>query len=279
MSLKNWKVYCATEDVWVLTNSSSKPNVCPNDAGHSIRSIRGKELRNFSAQDSTYTSDTIDLGYCGKYNNGVIDKFTGLFRDASDGKYKLYCDLEEMPIDTVNTGGTGYTSAHLEVGDLTVTGTLTGGNSGSIDIAIIKDVKSNGTNGGSFNSGSWRERDLQTLTQTGSFVSSLSGNEFTLISGTYLIDARCPGYDVNDHKARLYNVSDSSTELVGINARADDHGDSVTDSCIKDIFTIASSKTFRIEHRCDKSNSGDGFGLSNGYGVDEIYTTVSLTKI
>ena len=106
-----------------------------------------------------------------------------------------------------------------------------------------------------------------------------SYNEFTLIAGTYLIDARCPAYDVNDHKARLYNVSDSSTEVVGTNARADDHGDSVTDSCIKDIFTIASSKTFRIEHRCDSSESSSGFGLANGYGIDEIYTTVSLTKI
>ncbi len=67
----------------------------------------------FVANDNTST-DAVDIGLFGVYDTtGSQDKYAGLFRDASDGKWKLFKDLQSAPTTTVNTGGTGYTVATL----------------------------------------------------------------------------------------------------------------------------------------------------------------------
>lgn len=62
------------------------------------------------------TSDTVDIGFYGKYSS---TKSAGLFRDANDsGKFKLFSELTEDPTTTVNIGGAGYTAATLVLGTL-----------------------------------------------------------------------------------------------------------------------------------------------------------------
>ena len=66
------------------------------------------------------SNDTVDLGFYAQYMAGLDNGrlFTGLFRDATDGKYKLFTGLtgNAEPTTTVNTGGSGYTVATLVVG-------------------------------------------------------------------------------------------------------------------------------------------------------------------
>lgn len=62
-------------------------------------------------------ADTLDIGLYGRYNDGT-DKYGGLFRDASDGVFKLFYELEDEPTTTVDTGGTGYALATLHLGTL-----------------------------------------------------------------------------------------------------------------------------------------------------------------
>jgi hypothetical protein len=45
--------------------------------------------------------------------SGSLDLYSGLFRDASDGKWRLFRDSQVAPTTTVNTGATGYTIATL----------------------------------------------------------------------------------------------------------------------------------------------------------------------
>ena len=95
------------------------------------------------------TSDTIDVGIYGNYNDGLsgegdVSEYTGLFRDATDSTWKLYDGLEVEPTTTVNTSGSGFTLADLQVGDLTAT-TLTATN--SITGASITYPTTDGTNG------------------------------------------------------------------------------------------------------------------------------------
>ena len=52
------------------------------------------------------SNDVIDLGWYGTY--GSTPKYAGLFRDAGDGKFKVFKELEAAPTTTVNTSGTGY---------------------------------------------------------------------------------------------------------------------------------------------------------------------------
>lgn len=58
-------------------------------------------------------SDIVDVGFYGMYTNGGT-RYTGLFRDATDGIYKLYTALEVEPTTTVDTNGVGYGTAVLE---------------------------------------------------------------------------------------------------------------------------------------------------------------------
>ena len=78
--------------------------------------------------DSNDTTDGIDIGFIGHYyssGNSRIEH-TGLFRDATDGKYKLFTGLSDADLDdslnVVNISGTGYTKADLVIGTLTADG-------------------------------------------------------------------------------------------------------------------------------------------------------------
>lgn len=60
-------------------------------------------------------SDALDIGLYGNYNpDGGAHEHTGLFRDASDDIWKLFEGLQDAPTDTINTSGTGYTTATLQ---------------------------------------------------------------------------------------------------------------------------------------------------------------------
>ena len=93
------------------------------------------------------SSDILDIGIYGNYDDGLGDgtsEYTGLFRDASDSTWKLFDGLEVEPTTTVNTSGSGYSLADIQVGDLTAT-TLTATN--SLTGSSITYPTSDGTNG------------------------------------------------------------------------------------------------------------------------------------
>ena len=58
-------------------------------------------------------SDSLDIGFYGLYDQAGTDKYAGLFRDATDGKFRLFQDLQSAPTTTVNTSGTGYAAGTL----------------------------------------------------------------------------------------------------------------------------------------------------------------------
>ena len=58
-------------------------------------------------------ADLLDIGLYGQYNASGA-KFTGLFRDATDGIYKLFRELTVEPTTTVDTANLSYTTATLQ---------------------------------------------------------------------------------------------------------------------------------------------------------------------
>ena len=77
--------------------------------------------------------------------------------------------------------------------------------------AVIADQKTSGTDGGTFTSGAWRTRDLNTEVTDVDNIVSISSNQFTLQAGTYLIKARATAYDCDRHQLRLRNITDGTT--------------------------------------------------------------------
>ena len=70
------------------------------------------------------SSDALDIGIYGLYDVSGTDKYTGIFRDASDsGKWKIFKDLTSEPGTTVDTTDASYSKGVL-VSD--IEGDLTG---------------------------------------------------------------------------------------------------------------------------------------------------------
>ena len=149
--------------------------------------------------------------------------------------------------------------------------------------AIIADVKSGGNNGGTFTSGAWRTRDLNTEIADDDGIVSISSNQFTLQAGTYRISASACVHRSERHQLALYNVTDTSFVQKGINSYAQG-GDVVTNAVLLSKFTITGAKVFEIQHRCQSTESDEGFGIkiqtgnSNGWDTDEVYCLVEIFK-
>ena len=78
------------------------------------------DTTNLTVQDSIIelangngTTDILDIGLYGQYGASGA-KYTGLFRDATDGIYKLFVGSQTEPTTTVDTGAAGYTIATLQ---------------------------------------------------------------------------------------------------------------------------------------------------------------------
>jgi hypothetical protein len=84
------------------------------------------------------SADAVDIGFYGLYDtSGSQDLYSGLFRDATDKKWKIFKDNQAVPTTTVNTSGTGYAVGTL-VANLegAVTGNVTGNVAGNVTGSI-----------------------------------------------------------------------------------------------------------------------------------------------
>ena len=81
------------------------------------------------------SSDAVDIGLYGLYDVSGTDKYSGIFRDASDsGKWKIFKDLTSEPGTTVDTTDSSFSKGVL-VSDLE--GDVTGNSSTATKIASI----------------------------------------------------------------------------------------------------------------------------------------------
>ena len=141
--------------------------------------------------------------------------------------------------------------------------------------AIICDQKNSGTNAGTFTSGDWRTRDLNTEISDEDGIVSISSNQFTLQAGTYLIKASAPAYYVSDHMAKLYNVTASADIAFGTSGYTSVAAQ--TRSIVTARITISAARTFEIRHRCGSTKTNNGFGENNSFGVEK-YLIVEIFK-
>jgi hypothetical protein len=167
-------------------------------------------------------------------------------------------------------------SSILGSGDLTVSG-------GASDArVVVRDEQTTGTSGGTVSSANtWVTRVLNTVVSNAVSGASLSSNSVTLPAGTYVVTATAPGYRMNSHKARLYNVTASAVLLQGSSeiANAADYPVQSA-SVITGQFTLATSSAVRIEHWSSSTGGGAGYGVAVGGGSGvEVYTQATFQKV
>lgn len=145
----------------------------------------------------------------------------------------------------------------------------------------VQDQKTSGTNGGTFTSGAWRTRDLNTTLTNEISGASLGSNVITLPAGTYFVIGRAPAFGVSRHSIRLYNTTDGAALLYGApayEASSTDYGY----SHITGRFTIAGSKNITLQHICQGTVSSNGFGVAVGSIIsvpNEVYSDLMIWKV
>ena len=149
-------------------------------------------------------------------------------------------------------------------------------NENNANIAIVRDVKASGVDGGTFNNNAWRTRDLNDLRGDSSFITINGTNSFTLDSGIYEVQANAPSLGVNENQMRLYNSTTAKVEAVGNAVK------SVAATSLSFLSTViyvtSGTNTFIIQHQSENSNSGNGFGDSVNWG-ENVYTQVRIQKL
>tara|TARA_R110000737_G_scaffold108221_6_gene140966 strand:+ start:13973 stop:15289 length:1317 start_codon:yes stop_codon:yes gene_type:complete len=183
----------------------------------------------------------------------------------------------------VNDGCATFRVRRLNSSTISVTRIESGSGSSSAtsQIMIAMDQKASGTNGGTFNSGDWRTRDLNTITTntiSGAFINT-SNNRINLPAGRYLITASAPAHEVGRHQLKLLNITDSLDAIIGSSEFSGNSSNCTTRSFIADVLNITAGKDFFLQHRCDNTASNDGFGKSCDFSVAESYAEIKIEKI
>ena len=207
-------------------------------------------------------------------------------RITSTGNVGIGTTNPNVAVNSTNT-------AKLAVGivtcnELYVNGTqITGsGSGGTTKVAILSDVKSSGTAGGSFASGSWIDRTLNTEVDPESFVTfSSSNNYFALESGTYKINWSAPAYNTGEHKTQLVHANNTSftspTNIQGT-SEFDSSGiepNTQTRSFGETVVTITETTYFKLQHRCATNQNSNGLGIESNFGVNEVYTQIVVQDL
>lgn len=181
-------------------------------------------------------------------------------------------------ITTLNT--TTLTATTVSASSVTVTNFVTGGwLAAPYPMLIVQDEKTSGTNGGTFTSGAWQQRTLNTASTNTITGASLSSNQITLPSGTYYARWTAPAYTCDEHQTRFVSTPTATITLYGTSEHTNSTVFLTTNSEGSGVFSISGSTVFQLEHRCQTTRATDGFGDANAFGNTQVYARVEIWKL
>jgi hypothetical protein len=149
---------------------------------------------------------------------------------------------------------------------------------GPEEIAIFNETQASGTDGGTFTSGSFAKRTLNTTVVNTITGCSISSSVISLPAGTYEVHANSGGFKVNNHQARLQNTTAATTLSSGTNAYSVTSDNVMTMSFIDTVFTLTATSNIELQSRCASTQASNGLGPASSFG-DEIYRTITIRKI
>jgi hypothetical protein len=142
---------------------------------------------------------------------------------------------------------------------------------------LIQDQKAQNTQSGTFTSGAWRTRDLNTIVADTTSAASVASNQITLPAGTYRVRAHAPAFSVGQHQLRLYNVTDSALLVLGGSGYSSGSADNSDQAWLEGRFTLAGTKVIELQHYASATQATNGFGVRSNIST-EIYASVELIK-
>ncbi len=147
---------------------------------------------------------------------------------------------------------------------------------------VLRDEEQIGSNGGDFIQNVWQVRVLNTVTVNGGSSVTLNGdNSFTISNpGTYNFTISAPAYYVNNHMARLVDITGGGSTIITYGTNAYCKADTaMTTSRIDTSLSLTElnlPRTYNVQHFCASTQTVDGLGLAAGFGGNEVYTMVTI---
>ena len=170
------------------------------------------------------------------------------------------------------------TSDDIAAGAVTAAKLAAGAGGKFASYALICDQKASSADGGTFTSGAWRTRDLNTEISDADSIVSIASNQFTLAAGSYLIRWSAPAYQTTNHQTRLFDVTNTTVNALGSIEYAAPPVQNRSFGA--DRVTITGNTTFEIQHRAWTTHSINGFGVGNSGGTwgDVVFTIVEIFR-
>jgi len=136
-----------------------------------------------------------------------------------------------------------------------------------------------GTDGGDILT-TWTTRPLDATLVNRISGASVAGNAITLPIGTYRISGYAQAFACENHRAALYNTSDSTIEIAGSSARAKNSYFDMSPSFLNGEFTLVATKTFELRHIASLQKLTSGLGKSaNLGGLNELFADIWIYKL
>jgi len=143
-------------------------------------------------------------------------------------------------------------------------------------------VEASNTDGGAATSGSWEDRDLNTLRQDDTGQASLATQTLTIPAGTYecLFGGMC--YQTDRFQVRLFDDTNSSVLASGGNGFAENStvAPDWSEGTVK--FTATTSIDIKLQTQVQTNKSVSGYGIAMGSQftvTEEFYAYVWLRKV
>jgi hypothetical protein len=147
--------------------------------------------------------------------------------------------------------------------------------SSPLKVAQLYEREATGVDGGAASATTWHTRALnQEVDPLG--IVTLSSHQFTPVAGDYVLMAEAVGYQVGEHRLKLYNEGQSS-DVTPLGPGVDSGAGSV--AYLYSIFTADGEDAYTLQHYTKSAKATDGLGKAVGDGSDEVYATVILIKI
>jgi len=121
-------------------------------------------------------------------------------------------------------------------------------------------------NAGTLTLNTWNIRTINTEVHDSANLGSLSSNQMTLASGTYIVSASAPAVGCGRHQLKLYNVTDAADVILGTGSYTDPATSQMNRSYVTGQFTITAQKAFELRHNCASTRASDGMGTGNTFG-------------
>lgn len=154
-----------------------------------------------------------------------------------------------------------------------------GGSGGLYDAYVcVRDEKAQNTAGGTFTSGAWQTRTLNTEHADTANIAAVATNQVTLAAGVYRVHATAPAYTCGRHQLRLQDVTNAATLVTG---QSNYTGGAATDkqsiAQLAGRFTLTAQTAVELQHRCATTSATSGFGVEANFGT-EVYAVVEFWR-